>query len=224
MKNILVMLVCGIVMLCSTKAFALETESSITVDKIKITASKCAIIIKTSEDDKIHYSYSNDKNTIETNETDGILNINATGKNINGKNSDIKSTNTMDMFVIIKIPNKDYDSIVMLSNEAGISFLAKDINSNLKMTISTGSGGIYIGKNFDKTVNMSSINGSGSIMFEKGTTNYTINLEHEDSGISSTLHDFQPYPSPVEYISGNGKAKINIYSKDCSFSITESKK
>lgn len=219
MKNILVMLVYGIVMLCSTKVFALETESSITVDKIKITANKCNIRVENSDDDKLHYDYNKDKFNVETNEEDGILNI-----DISIKNPDIKGSKITDIFAIIKIPNKDYNSITMIGNEAGIGFLAKDINSDLEMTISTGSGGIYIGKNFDKTVNMSSINGSGSIMFEKGTTNYTINLEHEGSGISSILHDFQPYPSPVEYISGNGKAKINIYSKDCSFSITESKK
>lgn len=219
MKNILFMIVCGIVMLCSTKVFAFETENSITVNKIKLTANKCNIRIETSEDDNIHYIYNDDKYIVETNETNGILNINA-----NGKNSGVKSTDIMDMFVIIKIPNKDYNSIVMLANEAGISFLAKDINSNLEMTINTGSGGIYISKNFDKTVNMSSSNGSGSIMFEKDTTNYTINLKHENSGITSTLNNFQPYPNPVEYISGNGRAKINIYSKNCSFSITESGK
>lgn len=214
MKNILFMIVCGIVMLYSTKVFAFETENSITVDKIKITANKCNIRVENSDDDKIHYDYNKDKFNVETNEKDSILNI-----DISIKNPDIKGSKITDIFAIIKIPNKDYNSITMLGNEAGIGFMAKDINSNLEMTINTGSGGIYIGKNFDKTVNMSSINSSGSIAFEKGTTNYTINLEHENSAISSTLPDFKLYPNPVEYISGNGKTKVNISLKNCAFSI-----
>jgi len=211
MKKLISAFLCLAIMLfMAFPAAASTTESP---DKINLTVDSCNVRVEISESNQFEYIYDAGKYSLTATGLDGALTIDIS-KTAN-------AVGLMDM-VIIKIPAKDYDKIVVKGVKSGIA-LPEGINANFDISNDGGAISIGIAKGFTKNIDLTCNGGSGAVVFNKDATDYTLTVNPKASAVAITFPNFIPNQQYVRSI-GNGKAKIILNIESSSFSINTASK
>lgn len=197
--------------LCIVTIFTLAFPSAAKADDtdiINLTVDSCNVQVEQSESDQFEYQYDEEKYSLTETRLNHVLTITLS------KTSDTAEWTDL---VIIKIPAKDYEKIVVRGIKSGIS-LPAGINASYDVLNDGGAIAMNIAKGFTQTIDLTCSEGSGALIFNEGATDYTLTVHSKASAIGTDFPSFKPNQQYV-YTSGTGGAKITLNIKDSAFSI-----
>lgn len=181
------------------------------ISNLKFVIENCNIsIIKSSETD-ITYSYDASKFDV-TSIAEGTTMI-ITAKLRNGASAGLLDR------VVIYVPEKDYNKIIVESVSAGVTL--PELNSNFDVTSNGGSVSFRVMPNYNKSFNCELSGGAGTLKFASDAKDYTVNMFITSSSVSvpSSFTSYTSGQSAYQHINGSGVAQFDITATNSAFSI-----
>jgi hypothetical protein len=205
MKRILSLFIGLLTFVVTATAATAETPAT---DKIVLTVDSCNVRVEISESGQFEYLYDAEKYALTTTDMENTLTINFS-----------RTADTIELLdmVLIKIPAKEYDEIIVRGTKSGIS-LPKGIDADFDISSESGAVSIGVEKGFAHNIDLTCTGGSGTLVFDKDATDYTLAVNAEKSAVSAELPNFV-HNRPYVYSAGSGVAKITLNIQDSAFSI-----
>ena len=207
MKKLMSIPICLIVLFAVALPVTASTTDSI--NKINLTIDSCNVRVEVSENSQFEYLYDEKAYSLTTTAVDDILKINIASAG---------DTHGLTEMVIVKIPAKDYDEIVVHGTKSGIS-LPAGINADFEILGDSCAISIGVMKGFTKSIDLTCNSGSGAMAFYDGAADYTLTINPKASAISTPFSNFIPNQQFI-YSDGSGEAKITLNIEESSFGIS----